>query len=141
MLVFLLVRRRGVRGQVLPLIALCLLIIMGFSGLAVDVGSWEYEQRQQQNATDAAALGGAQQLGYGSCPNLATATAGAQTDATANGFTPNGNVSVTVQNPPNIGPFTGDACAVYVKITTKGLPAHFSRFFGFAQGATESTEA
>jgi len=114
---------------------------MGFSGLAVDVGSWEYEQRQQQNATDAAALGGAQQLGYTSCPNSTTATAAAQTDATANGFTPNSNVSVTVQNPPNTGPFAGDACAVYVKITTTGLPAHFSRFFGFAQGAAESTEA
>jgi hypothetical protein len=65
----------------------------------------------------------------------------AQTDATANGFTSDGNVSVTVQNPPGSGPFADDACAVYVQITTKGVAARFSRLFGFGEGVSETTEA
>lgn len=52
----------GTRGQVLPLIAVLITALMGVGGMAVDVGSWEYHQQAQQSATDAAAVGGAQQL-------------------------------------------------------------------------------
>ena len=44
--------RHRERGQVLPLIALCLAVLMGFAGVAVDVGYWEYQQREQQNAAE-----------------------------------------------------------------------------------------
>jgi Flp pilus assembly protein TadG len=125
----------------LPFIAICLFVIMGFGGLAVDVGYWEYQQRQQQNATDAAALGGAQQLGYASCPDSSAASNAAQIDAAANGFGNGGKVTVTIQNPPSSGPYAGDDCAVYAQITTTGVPSFFTKLLGYSNGATESTEA
>lgn len=127
----------------LPLLAFCFAALMGLGGLAVDAGYWEYWQRQQQNATDAAALGGAQQLARVNCPNQDAATSGATTDASANGFTATqgGNVTLTVQNPPLHGPFAGDACAVYAQITTTNVSSFFTRLFGLARGVSESTEA
>ena len=107
-------RRRGESGQVLPLIAICLAALMGFGGMAVDVGYWRYQLREQQSATDAAALGGAQQLVYSSCPNQSAATTAAQNDAANGGFSNGGNVTVTVANPPTTGVFAGNTCAVLV---------------------------
>jgi len=130
------VNSQAARGQVLPFIALTLVALLGFAGAAVDVGYWDYAERQQQNATDAAALGGAQQLGHYSCPNSSVATTAADLDATANGFTDGGNVTVTVQNPPGSGPYAGNACAVDVQITKTNLPAFFTRLFGF--GSTQN---
>ena len=66
-------RPAGQAGQTLPLVALWLMVLMGFGGLAVDVGYWEYQQREQQSATDAAAIGGAQQLVYAGCPSQSAA--------------------------------------------------------------------
>jgi hypothetical protein len=114
--------------------------LMGFAGLAIDVGYWEYQQREQQNAADAAALGGAQQLGYTNCPDSGGATSAAQTDAAANGFANGGNVTVTVQNPPSTGPYAGDNCAVFAQITRNNVASFFARMFGYA-AATESTQA
>lgn len=135
------VATRKSRGQVLPLLALSLAAIVGFSGLSVDVCYWEYCGHVQQNATDAAAIGGAQQLAYANCPNSAVAQQGATLDAAANGFTSSGNETITVENPPSSGPYQGDDCAVSVKITTKGVPSFFSRLFGSANDTTETTQA
>jgi hypothetical protein len=134
-------KRLGERAQILPLIALSFIMLMGVGGLAVDAGYWEYSQREQQNATDAAALGGAQQLGHLTCPSQDAARSAAATDATANGFTPGGNVTLTIQNPPQSGPFAGNTCAVYAQITTTKVSSFFTRFFGVGQGATVSTQA
>ncbi len=49
-------RRHRQEGQALVLIALCMLVIMGFLGLAVDGGHAYWERRILQNAVDAAAL-------------------------------------------------------------------------------------
>jgi hypothetical protein len=106
---------------------------MGFAGLAVDVGYLEYQQRQQQNAADGAAIGGAQQLVYSGCPNSNAATTAAQNDASNNGFTDSGsggNVHVLVTNPPQSGPFQGNNCAVSVQINNKQTPTFFMRMFG-----------
>jgi len=127
-------------GQVLPLLAVCLTVLMGFAGLAVDVSSWEYQQRQQQNATDAAALGGAQRLASAGCPSYNAAVAAAQTDAATNGYPNGGSVTVTVQNPPSNGPYAGTNCAVYVQIKNAGVSSFFSRLFGYPS-MSESTEA
>ena len=35
----------GQRGAVLPLIAICLAVLMGFAALAIDVGYLEYQQQ------------------------------------------------------------------------------------------------
>lgn len=133
--------RRATRGQVVPLIAVCLATLMGFGGLAVDAGYWEYQQQAQQNATDAAAIGGAQQLTKTTCPSPSLAKSAAVADAASNGFSNGGNVVVTVQNPPQSGAFAGNSCAVAVQITTSGVSSFFTKLFGLANGVTESTQS
>jgi Flp pilus assembly protein TadG len=72
-------RTRGERGQILPLVALALVVLLGISAFAIDVGFAYYAKRQLQSATDAAALAGAQDL-----PNTATALSTAASYAAAN---------------------------------------------------------
>ena len=103
-------RRIGEAGQVLPLIALGLAVVMGFAGMAVDVGYLQYRQQQQQSATDAAALGGAQRLASAGCPGQSVAKAAAQLDAADNGYTDgSGGVTVAVQNPPAQGSYSDNS--------------------------------
>ncbi len=127
----------------MPLIGVCLTTLLGFGGVAVDAGYWAFAQQAQQNATDAAAIGGAQQLSRSSCPNQTLATASAVADAGSNGFSNGGNVTVTVQNPPLSGPYASNSCAVSVSIQRTGVSSFFTKFFGsqFQQGVTESTQA
>lgn len=131
-------------GQVLPLVALMFTMLTGFAGAGVDVGYWEYQQRQQQSATDAAAVGAAQQLVYAGCPSNGTAVTTGRTDSSKNGFTNgSGNTVVNVSNPPTSGAYASDNCAVQVTITRSRVGAFFSRFIGSlgSQGVAESTTA
>ena len=70
---------RRERGQILPIVALALVVMLGISAFAIDVGYAYYAKRQLQSATDAAALAGAQDL-----PSISTAKATAATYASAN---------------------------------------------------------
>ncbi|MFP5204613.1 MAG: pilus assembly protein TadG-related protein [Acidobacteriota bacterium] len=55
---------RGEGGQVLPLTALSLGVLMAFLALALDVAQFLYTKRQLQIAADAAALAGAIEIDY-----------------------------------------------------------------------------
>ena len=122
----------GERGQVLPFVAICLAVLMGFAGLAIDLGYLQYQQRQQQSATDAAAIGGAQALITKGCPDQTAAQTAAFNDSASNGFTnATGGVTVTVINPPNSGPFSGVNCAVQVNLTSPHA-TWFSKLYGFS---------
>jgi len=55
-------KRRGERGYVLITSTLMILVLLGFLGLAIDVGYMEFTKRRIQTAADAAATGGAIQL-------------------------------------------------------------------------------
>jgi len=127
-------------GQVLPFVAVCLTVLLGFSRMATDVGYWEYQQREQQSATDAAAIGGAQTLATESCPSSSAATTAARDDAQANGYKNAGGdsstgsgsssgITVTVDNPPTSGPYASNNCAVEVQITAPHA-VFFSGLFG-----------
>jgi hypothetical protein len=131
-------KRHWERGQVIPLVAIALTTILGFAGTSVDVGYWRYEQRQQQNAVDSAAIGGAQALDSAGCPNQAAAVSAADTDAAMYGYAPS---AVTVNNPPASGPYAGNACSVAVSL--KGnKPGFFSRVVGSRFGSVaEGTSA
>lgn len=121
----------GERGQVLPLFAIAMAVLLAAAALAVDVGVWRYQQRLAQSAADSAAVAGAGELAY---PAAADATAAAQADATANGFTDDGgaNVTVAVNNPPATGNYTTNPNAVEVVIRKK-LPSFFGSYFGISQ--------
>jgi len=108
--------RRSEAGQALALTAGLLVVLMGFAGLAIDMGVMRYEKRLQQTAADAAAIAGASNLGFGGI------TSGAQDAASQVGFTDNGGgqvsncvgaavgtICVQVNNPPNSGPHQGDS--------------------------------
>lgn len=54
-------------GAVAVLVALLMVVLMGFAAIAVDVGALYAERRELQNGADAAALAIAQRCGRGSC--------------------------------------------------------------------------
>jgi Flp pilus assembly protein TadG len=128
----------GERGQVLPFLALSLVVLLGAAALAVDFGVFRYDQRIQQSAADSAALAGASELAFAG----SSITTAAQTDAAANGFT-NGTAGVTVTvnggntgNPISQGAYVsnpgGDAVEVIVSAP------HRSIFGGFVGSATRT---
>lgn len=131
----------GQRGQIIPLIAVALAVLMGFAGVGVDVSYLEYRQQTQQSATDAAAAGGAGALKRAGCPNASAANAAAYLNASNNGYPNGGTITVTPNNPPLSGPFANNGCAVSVTITTQGVSTFFSRIFGYQSGMNETTHA
>jgi len=55
-------RRRGERGQMIPLLAVFAVVLVGCMALATDLSITTHYKRQLQNVTDAAALAGARAL-------------------------------------------------------------------------------
>lgn len=108
-------RRMQQRGQVLPIVALQLVVLFGAAALALDIGYLRYEQRLQQTAADSAALAGAAEHSYPGSDYAAAAKA----DSATNGFTDGTNgVSIAVNNPPSSGAYTSDSTAVEVLVTS-----------------------
>ncbi len=89
--------RRREDGQAVIMFAASLAVLLGFAGLAVDVGSFAADRRHMQNAADAAALAAASAL-----PDVAATQALARDYAARNGV-PAGDVIVNVvQQGPNV---------------------------------------
>ena len=114
-------------GVTAVVVALCLTTVMGFAGLAIDVGLWYSDKRTAQGAADSAA--------YSAAVDLATADTASNVVATAKaiaaqyGFTDGtGGVTVTVNSPPTSGPNTATVGAVEV-IVTKPETLFFSSLF------------
>lgn len=130
-------RRNRQAGQALVLTALALVVLMGFAGLAIDMGVLRYEKRVQQTAADAAAIAGASNLLYGGVTTAAQSAAAtngfADTAATCTTGCPSagsvGYITVTVNNPPASGPHTGDSNYVEV-LVTEVQPTYFMRVLG-----------
>lgn len=138
-------KRNKEAGQALVLTAVALVLLMGFAGLAIDMGVLRHEKRLQQTAADAAALAAADNLSHGGV------TAAGQAAAASNGFgdtasacstgCPNpgdvGFVTVTINNPPTSGPHGcgGGTCdANYVEaLVTEVHPTYFMRVLGTNQ--------
>jgi len=125
------------RGQAVALAALGIVALLGMASLAVDAGSWRYQQRLEQSAADSAAVAGAIRLSYpttsqgGSAPVEITTVA--QSAAKDNGFTDDGGlgkVTVTVNSPPLASPTSYPSNSAVEVIVKKDQPAFFSRIFG-----------
>ncbi|MBN1886645.1 MAG: hypothetical protein JW850_01590 [Thermoflexales bacterium] len=54
--------KKSENGQAIILIALALVVVLAFAAMAIDLGNVFTERREAQNAADAAALAGAQQI-------------------------------------------------------------------------------
>ncbi len=105
--------------------ALALVVLLGFCGLAVDVGMLQLKQLQMQNAADAAALAASYTLGSGGITQ-ATWDA-AKADAGLDGFT-DGQNGVLGPKPvqPATGTYAGNALAVQVTVQQTVNPVFFS---------------
>jgi len=57
------------KGQILVLVALSLVVFIGFAALAIDVAYFYHTRHQLQGAADAAALAGAAELDANKPPN------------------------------------------------------------------------
>ena len=118
--------RKGESGQVLVLTALSMTLMLGFVGLAVDVGMLFHARRNMQIAADAAALAGALDYKYNASPT--SAVAAAQNAALANGITNLGDLTVSV--PPADGPNAGSTGFVEAIVSVPN-PTVFMSLFGF----------
>jgi Flp pilus assembly protein TadG len=118
--------RRRESGQIFALVAMSLVVLLGFASLAVDVGFLWNKRRQMQTAADAAAIGGMRGLAHGSV------VADALRDAKLNNFQNGTNsIKVTINNPPASGIYAGDPNAVEA-IISQPVPTYFMRVLGFA---------
>jgi formylmethanofuran dehydrogenase subunit C len=80
------------RGSIATITALCLPVLLGIAGLAIDVGNLYWEKTKLQTAVDAAVLGGGQEL-----PDTLRATSQAQQSISNNSQSP-ANATITFTN-------------------------------------------
>lgn len=120
------------RGMVAVQVALCLVPLCGVTAFAIDGGMMLEYRRRVQATTDAAALAAAADL-YQNYPTNSgldtggTAAASASSSATANGFSTNSTLTVNI--PPQSGPFVGKAGYAEV-ILVYDMPRGFSSILG-----------
>jgi Flp pilus assembly protein TadG len=119
--------RRRSSGQVAVLVALSMVSVLGCVSLAVDVGLLWSERRQMQSAADAAAIAAAVAL-----RNDLSVSSAADESSTLNGFT-NGqnNVTVTANNPPQSGAYSGNSNYVEI-IISQTVPTYFMAAIGYS---------
>ena len=123
-------------GAVAPLVALCLVILLGIVAIALDGGVLLDQRRQAQAAADAAALAAAVDL-YQNYPTNGgvdrggTAVKSALTTAAAMGYDNDdgNNTIVTVNVPQETGPFAAQAGYAEVVVQWNQLRS-FSNIFG-----------
>jgi hypothetical protein len=118
---------RDKAGVTAVVIGLSMTALMGFAGLAVDVGLWYNDSRTAQGAVDSAAYSAA--IDYAAGDNAAGVTATAEAITAQYGLTNGaGGVTVTVNQPPLSGTHTTTAGAVEV-ILNKNETRFFASFF------------
>jgi hypothetical protein len=120
------------RGQALYLIVTGIIVLLGFTSLAIDGGKIYLDRRRAQNAADQAALSAALVKIQGG--DFMTAGFDRAAD---NGFTNDGLTNwVTINNPPASGPYAGDNdyIQVFIRVDTETALVQF-----FYSGPTEVT--
>lgn len=136
----------GDKGQTLVIAALCMVVLMAFLGLAIDVGQMRYEKRQLQMAADAAALAAALEISQcGSTVNCSAMQVAAQDALTENGFTGSSlltncgtrtgtKLEISVNDPPCA--VTGDTNSgndsVVEVVVSDPVPTVFARVLGLS---------
>lgn len=112
-------------GHVLVLFAILLPVLIGILGLVIDSSLMNAEFRNTQHIADAAAMAAAYDKSQGHSDATARATA-IEYVQDYNGL---GDADVTVNRPPNSGPYAGKGGYVEV-IVAQQVPIHFLTLFG-----------
>ena len=110
-------------GAIAVITALALPVLLGFAALGVDVAGWYAQARAIQTAADAAAISAALESMRTSDP--AQIQAAALRDAARNGVGAASGDDISVNIPPQSGPFAGDPSAAEIVVNRPG-----SLFFG-----------
>src|SRR5437879_10898340 len=76
--------RQRRRGTILPILAICLVVICGFVALGIDIGLVAAAKTDCQNAADAASMTGTRNLDGSAGANVGVATSKALAIAMAN---------------------------------------------------------
>lgn len=135
---------RDEAGQALILLALSLVVLCGFLGLAIDVGQARTAQRHMQSVADAAALAGALEVSFcGGSANCTKLTSAAQQSAVENGLnnvalvqqcgsTPSSGQVLVVNNGPcsTASDPNYDNTNFVEVVATEDQPTIFARVFG-----------
>jgi hypothetical protein len=116
-------------GQVLILTAAMLPLLIGVTGLAVDVGMLYHHKRRMQTAVDAAAMAGASEMMRNRFTQIVSS---GRAGSTTNGFTHGGNTIVNVYHPPITGFYVGNTRYVEAQLTQPS-PTYFMQVFGWSQ--------
>lgn len=103
-------------GAIVVIVALAMVVILGFAALVIDVGRISLEKQELQNAIDAACLAGAQEL-----PNTATAKVTAYHFIELNGYQDSDILEPTFTNSNNTISITG----------SKNVEYTFAKILGF----------
>src|SRR5260370_27992285 len=120
------IQRRDRRGVILIAVTGMLFVLLAFAGLAFDVGYMQWSRRRAQTAADAAAVSGAWAVQLGS-----PVTAQGKAASAVNGFTDGtSGVTVTINNPPSGGSYTGNSSAVEA-LVSQDPPSYFMRVLGY----------
>ena len=115
-------------GQVTALVALILAVLLACASVASDFGLFQNDRRKMQNAADSAAMAGEQEINAGDGGDVVAAS---KNDASLNGYTDGASqITVTVNNPPQSGPHSGDSSAVEV-IVSRVEPTMLLKFVAF----------
>lgn len=121
-------RRRGSEsGQILIVFVVVLTFIVGAVALMLDGGRVYWEKRMAQNAADAAAIAGGQELRRGNDLTTTEVVGWIKYDATLHKFTED---ETTVYYPPVTGIHAGDTNFVEV-VVERDVPLTFMHFFGW----------
>lgn len=107
-------RNRRRRGSVAIIAGVSIVGLMGFTGMAVDVGYLQWTRVRVQAAADGAAQAALIEAENGQ----SDVTAAGQASASLNGFTNGTNgVTVTINQPPTMGSLVGESNAVEAIVT------------------------
>jgi len=96
-------RRRCEAGQVLIFVALAIPVLLGFLGLAIDMGYLRYVKRQVQMAADAAAIAAANEIFSCSSPGCAALTTAGVTAVSKDNSFPNVSQGTACSPRPGAG--------------------------------------
>lgn len=112
-------------GATVVVVAICMVVFLGFAALAIDLGSLYKAQRQAQSAADAGALAASQDL-----PASVTAAAA---DGTTYAITNYPGATATVSTPYN-----GSSLAVKVTVSSS-TPTFFGKILGLGSGQVSAS--
>lgn len=120
--------RRGVAAVTFVAMAA---VLLGIAALATEVGGWYLARGSAQAAADAAAIAGAVALNSGGDP-VAAGKAAADANHYNNAFAGSGllSISVSIDNPPTLGAYAGDASATEANVSVTVAPSISGIFLG-----------